>query len=445
MTAVVAALPVFVNAEEGSVKIGETLYPTLKEAVEAVEVCTEEPCETTTINVLKNHETSGIQFASGKYLVIDLAGYTITFKGPTVGSKGTETIDMQILKNSTIVFKNGTFVSSSTEKSKMFIQNYANLTLKDVTIIAMNELNQYAVSNNNGNVSIEGTTSIKAKNVAFDVYGYYAGGYPNGPQVTVNTTGTIEGKIEVAADKGTPTKELSLVIKNINHIGEISIQEGLEDNVTIEDGIYTDNKAVELVTPVEGSKVYEVGSADGSTKYIVASETELKEGYFGLEFKEESIEDIYEEEIVTLIKSALAEKYNAASYHELFYGNILEENLVLDSIKSELDKAVEVTLNIPTTLEKAKDGFTRKYVVIRIHENQNGEYETSILNAKDNGDGTVTFETDKFSTYVLAYEDVKDTTNPKTLDGISLYMMIASVSVIGLASLIVYAKKAKSY
>jgi len=90
-------------------------------------------------------------------------------------------------------------------------------------------------------------------------------------------------------------------------------------------------------------------------------------------------------------------------------------------------------------------GFTRKYVVIRVHYNEETqEYETTVLPATEK-DGTVTFETDRFSTYVLAYEDVKTTTNPPTFDGISLYMMIAAASLIGLVSLIAYAKKAKSY
>ena len=245
MMAFLAATPVFVNAEGNAVKIGETPYATLKDAVEAVEVCAEETCETTTINVTADHETSGIVFPSGLDIVVELGGYTVSFLPPTVGSAGTETIDMQILKDSDVVFQNGKLVSSDSEDSKMFIQNYANLTIKDVEIVATNEENLYALSNNSGDVNIIGKTSIKAKRVAFDVCGYHAGGYPVGPKVIVNTTGTIEGTIEVTRDGGTATRELELVIENINHVGEMSIQEGLENNVTVEGGSYTDENAVE--------------------------------------------------------------------------------------------------------------------------------------------------------------------------------------------------------
>lgn len=457
MMAIVAALPVFVNAEEGSVKIGETIYPTLKEAVEAVEVCTEEPCETTTITVLKSHESSGIKFASGKYLEIDLGGFTVTFKEPTIGSKGTETQDIQILKNSEITFKNGKLVSSDTESSKMFIQNYADLTLKNVEIDATNELNQYALSNNSGTVSMEGTTSIKATKVAFDVYGWYTY-YKNGPQVTVNTTGTIEGTIEVTADSATPTTALSLVIKNMNHVGEIYIQEGLESNVIIKAGSYTDENAAAIVTPAEGSVVYPVRTEEG-LKYVVATEDDVVSAPYEAEEAlnakevEEALAELEKSEVdeakelAAAIKKALEGKVTVSA-HSIFYGKFLGENIISgeETNQPKEGEKVAVTLNVPETLEKVKDGFNRKYSVIRIHYNEETDkYEVDVLEAKANEDGTVTFETDKFSTYFLAYEDVKAATNPDTFDGISLYMIIASVSLIGLVSLITYVKKAKSY
>ena len=82
-----------------------------------------------------------------------------------------------------------------------------------------------------------------------------------------------------------------------------------------------------------------------------------------------------------------------------------------------------------------------RYVVIRLHENKDGKFEATVLDAKDNGDGTVSFETDKFSTYVLAYEDVKNVDNPKTFDSASLYIILGGLSLIGLATVSVLLKK----
>lgn len=445
----VAACPFMVNAAGEAVKIGGTSYPTLKEAVEAVEVCNDTDCETTTINVVASHETSGIIFASGKHIVVDLGGFTVTFKEPTVGSKGTETIDMQILKDSTITFKNGKFVSSNTESSKMFIQNYANLTLRDVEIIAMNDLNLYALSNNSGDVSIEGNTSIKAKKVAFDVCGYHS--YPIGPKVVVDTTGVIEGTIEVTkVIKTEVTRELSLLVKNIKHIGNIDIQEGLESFVTFQNGSYTDDKASEIVKPEEGSDVYSVvDSETGETKYVVAADNDVEQSVYetdswtAKEF-EESLEELKKDdskkELLAELDKVLSGK-TTVSVHNLFYGSFIGNDLIVDSNVSELKKGVEVKLNIPETLEKVKDGYSRKYSIVRIHINDDGEFEVTVLDAKENKDGTVVAETDKFSTYILTYEDVKNPENPKTYDGIGSYVIFGSLALVLLAVIGVFSKK----
>lgn len=452
MLAVLVAMPIFVNAEEASVKMGGKTYATLKEAVEATESC-EGICENvTTITVLKDSETPGIIFESGKNLVIDFAGHKISFTAPTVGSAGTQTIDMQILKNSNIVLKNGTIQSSNTEKSKVVIQNYANLTLTDMTILATNELNMYGVSNNSGTVNILGNTSIKTAAVAFDVYGYYKGGYPNGPQVTVDTTGTIEGKIEVSVDKGTATKELSLVIKNINHIGEIYIQPGQEKNVTIEAGNYTDENVVEKLPIEEGKEVFETINSNGETEYVVATEQEVEKAPYtefaisgedfvkGLEEAEKN-ENLTEEDKLLLkeIKEILKDKL-VASVEDIYYGSFIGDNYIINSDVSELEKAVEVFMEIPENLKELAKGFTRKYTVIRVHYNATDDkYEIDELEAKDNGDGTITFETDKFSTYILTYSDVKTELPAKTGD-INLIMLIGGI-IVAIGGIVVSTKK----
>lgn len=61
---------------------------------------------------------------------------------------------------------------------------------------------------------------------------------------------------------------------------------------------------------------------------------------------------------------------------------------------------MKITVNIPQSVEGVKEGYKRAYYIVRIH---NGE--ATILDATENGDGTISFETDKFSTYSLAYAD----------------------------------------
>ena len=76
---------------------------------------------------------------------------------------------------------------------------------------------------------------------------------------------------------------------------------------------------------------------------------------------------------------------------------------------NELNKEVEFKVAIPKDL--LKEG--RKFYVVRVH---NGEVE--VLETTLNEDGTLSFKTNKFSTYAVVYEDAKEpakdpsTTNP---------------------------------
>ena len=65
----------------------------------------------------------------------------------------------------------------------------------------------------------------------------------------------------------------------------------------------------------------------------------------------------------------------------------------------------------------------RKYYILRLH---NGVVEK--LETKVDGN-TLSFETDKFSTYALTYTDVN---NPKTGDNIYIYICTMFISLIGI-------------
>ena len=174
-------------------KVGEKKFESLVEAVAAAEAGA-------TVKLLASAEGNGIVI--NKDLTIDFGGNTYTIVGQKgdglVGSAGTETLGLQILKGNNVTLTNGT-LKAGTDACKMLVQNYADLTLSDITVDGTGSANMlYVVSNNCGNSSFVGATSIYAPAgaVAFDVckYSTYAA-----PTVTVNTTGTITGKVEVSA------------------------------------------------------------------------------------------------------------------------------------------------------------------------------------------------------------------------------------------------------
>ena len=280
--------------------------------------------------------------------------------------------------------------------------------------------------------------------------------YESNPQ---KNSATDIKKIKITVKGGTleTTKEGNEVVFSENNL------------ITVEAGEFSGELPEDLTTP-EDSKVYEVEvekeNGETETKYVVATEEkvenlpyetevpvtveELKEE---LEELKKELEKVNEEELsgadlkeYQAVKKmvTILDGKNIVSLHNINYGSFIDGNYVVDSDQSELKEAVKVILTLPTNLPKVKEGYVRKYSVLRSHMNTNQEFEYTELEAIEK-DGKVTFETDKFSSYILMYEDVKDTTNPNTFDGISLYMIIASVSLVGLVSLVLFAKKAKNY
>lgn len=177
--------------------VGGVEYATVQAAMAAVK-----DGETVTlVSDVKSDE--GLFLAAGnKNFTIDLSGHTLESTA-NAGSTGTKNQVMHFEKGNTIVIKNGTIAAEAGNKTtKFIIQNYANLTLEDVTIDAAN-LNYpgqvcYAMSNNCGNVLLKGNTSIinvPKGAVALDACKYAS--YEK-PIVTLSTTGTIGGTIELS-------------------------------------------------------------------------------------------------------------------------------------------------------------------------------------------------------------------------------------------------------
>ena len=192
--------------------VSKVYYDTLSDAISAIQ-----PETKTTITLLKDTEGIGIKIKSNCDVIIDFNNFTYNVT-KTVGSTGTETNAVQLLKDSTVVFKNGTLTS---DNAKRMIQNYTNLTLENMIIDASKMLpgssegtpvDYIAIASNNGNVSFKGTTSIIDKDASNDTTGrtavslavsYWHPNYPDGTVVTFDEgfSGTV-GDIIVDGTEG---------------------------------------------------------------------------------------------------------------------------------------------------------------------------------------------------------------------------------------------------
>ncbi len=480
-------------------------YATIKEAVDAVPVGNE---KVATIKVLDNSDNQPgiILFEKDKKNIeIDLGGKTITITEPAVGSKGYETQALHFERFNTVTIKNGIIKMGNHSKLKMGLQNYTVLTLQDVTLDGRNTVSvfDYTLSNNCGTIKLLGNTNIYAKEggVAFDLYWWYnkmSGGqyvYSVGPQMIIDTTGEIVGKIELTSATVETNRDeanhSTLVIKNIKHKGTLDVQDKAAV-ISITGGTFISdvkNYVADGYVQTEG-ETYKVAKQEvkpvtptiDTTKEVV----EVKEVTVGVK-EDETITENFDESLkadetlaekikdINVIvevsvenqKEEIVKEEAVETITKLAKETKIEENLELkvasffditlnvknkaDGSKvgelTELKKELTFNVALPEDLTKVEEGFTRTYYIIRYHDGK-----AEILDTKLNGN-VLTFETDKFSTYAIAYTDTLTTTtpaaeatpvtNPSTGDNIIAYATAGIISVMGIVGVAVHAYRKK--
>ncbi|MBQ8982456.1 MAG: InlB B-repeat-containing protein [Lachnospiraceae bacterium] len=101
------------------------------------------------------------------------------------------------------------------------------------------------------------------------------------------------------------------------------------------------------------------------------------------------------------------EYFDISLYKEITIGGVSQGANPLQTLATPL----KLTISVPKSFPAVASGYTRTYVVIRLHDGK-----AELLPATVNADGTISFETDKFSTYALAYTDMKEDTSETTTE-----------------------------
>ena len=237
-------------------RIGDTPYASLQAAYAAAEA-------ESTIVLCKDVTGAGIVI--DKSVTIDFGGNTYTFND---GVGNIPSNGFQILDGNTVTLKNGELNvdAGSADKFYTLIQNYADLTVEDMVLDGTNldkwsktDGDSYVLSNNSGTVVVAGATSIIANDegalaYAFDVCKYKTYAIPT---VTLNTTGTIAGKVEVSG--GDFVYEAGMIEEAIVFTSG-SVKGNVEDALTIpEDKVLSEdaNGAFILVDKTYAAQVGE--------------------------------------------------------------------------------------------------------------------------------------------------------------------------------------------
>lgn len=412
-----------------------------------------------TDTILSEDVKDGILIKAGSNVTLDLGGKNITNElgkdtikiekdaSLTIVGNGNVTNDSHgtavIANDGTLIVKGGTFSRVETAKAKYYVLiNHGKATIySGLFKISSNGINPSSTSSliDNGwyspeknvdktlsELTINGGTFLIEKNTKYiknDDFGVITindGMFTmyEPSSAVIGNMGFYSGKESVTINGGT-----------FNYTGnnfaiwdyDWKTNGGYNDNskTVINGGTFNISNADAKITNIQmPEKVKEFETITG--EIVVGKEEDIKERL--------DVDQVKETEIIAqdlkLIKDAVGAKYTIASFYEIDLLKVLNENSIISQV-TETAKPIKLTVKIPSTINPVANGYTRTYYVIRVH---NGEAD--ILNTNLNSDGTISFETNKFSTYSLVYEDTKveeSIKNPNTSDNVGLYFVLALV------------------
>ena len=298
-------------------------------------------------------------------------------------------------------------------------------------------------------------------------YAYYTTNY-NGTQlyyvcdITNDTVTLSDGKQYVLAiynkdidfNSLTPTVEtISEGYEHILDLKELEVLPGSNDNsssakevVKADDNKSDNDKAAAGAVNELLAAALDGKSITGMSNTLIVAITEAIENGDEVSVELETSE-LEEKNVTDEVKNSVEEKIkNDDTLKDAKVLGYFDINLLvkvnddtLDEKVTELNKEIEVKVDVSELvkkLDKVASNKVRKYYVIRIHDGK-----TDVIEATLNDDNTLSFKTDRFSSYTVTYKDIDTPSNPKTLDNISTYITLGFVSLISLLGVSINLKK----
>lgn len=294
-----------------------------------------------------------------------------------------------------------------------------------ITIYDLGKVEQNVTVNLSGNVK---ATTNGENRKGFEVLSLTEAGIAE----PLEGYGEYSGKVNVVITDGTYTGDVSKYVKE-GYVAELV--NGVSNVV---------KRETKVITPVISGSVKDVTIGisgdikDTLDKSLLKSNIDIKNVNPIVEVSVKTIDtkDV-NKDVLTKIEDFVkmsSKKLTVANYFDI---SLLVKNSNDEKIGelSEIVAPIEFKVALTDELKNVKDGYVRNYFVLRIHDDK-----TEIIPVKyDNGN--LVFSSDKFSDYVLTYEDTEEVKNPATLDNVTSYVgtgILSLLSFVGAAYIIKY-------
>ena len=249
--------------------------------------------------------------------------------------------------------------------------------------------------------SAPSTPSTPSTGTATDATTGATSGVVAGATTTTPSTDKADEKVEVKPETTAP-EEVPETVEEVTPIVDETLQDAIaEEAEQILEDIMNDEVSEEVMDSETAEKVKEA-QENGESIITEILVEKMDESKIDAEVKEAFVK-------------ALTEKAKEFKNAETKIAQFLDLSVLLKTTKGEklgeihkLSKEMTFTIAVPEDL--VKDG--REFMVLRMHDGI-----TTILETIKNADGTLSFKTDRFSTYALAYVDADDVADEGTTEG----------------------------
>ena len=311
----------------------------------------------------------------------------------------------------------GTYTTNSKEGNKLVLNITGGEFINEngsgsaIAIYDLGNVEQSISANVSGDV--KATTNSKTR-TGFDVLSLSDAGVTN-PD---SGYGKYSGKVTATITGGTFSGDVSKYVAD-----------GYDANFSNGVSKVAKNE-VKVVVPAKDATIGVSGDYENALKEALEnSKLDVKKENATVEVSVKALDEKeVSEDVIAKIADYVKMSSNKLTVAGYFDISLLVKNANNEELGmlSEVTAPIEFKMVLTDDLKDVKTGYTRNYFILRIHDDK-----TEIIPAKvDNG--TLIFSSDKFSNYVLAYEDTPEVKNPATLDNSVSYIYTGALSLITL-------------